>query len=227
MQRRIVIRAVPGGSRASEKGLDVSFAPEGTRYSWVAEDRPDQGDVAGARPDGGVADEQVTAHMTLTVGEAMRPAVGAAHADVGQGARVPAIGLHLPRARGVHGGEVWVGDDDLVPQRLEASPDPFAVGRGLDHDPRPGRPPSTAVKRSGSVRIRCSISSPPSPRIQDLALPLVDVDVNMVQDWPVLSAALTAGGLLWGHVGHHVKREASRFVPSTRALRRVQGGTGT
>jgi len=56
----------------------------------------------------------------------------------GQGAGVSAIGLHLPRARRAHGGEVRVGDDDLVPQRLETPRAPFAVGRGLDHDPRPG-----------------------------------------------------------------------------------------
>jgi hypothetical protein len=37
----------------------------------------------------------------------------------------------------------------------------------------------------------------------------------MVHGWPLLSAALTAGVLLWGRVGDHVKREASRFIPST------------
>jgi hypothetical protein len=37
----------------------------------------------------------------------------------------------------------------------------------------------------------------------------------MIHGWPLLSAALTAGVLLWGRVGHHVKREASRFIPST------------
>ena len=57
-------------------------------------------------------------------------------------ARVPrtaAIGLHLPRARRVHGGEVRIGDDGLMPQRLETPRDAFTVGRGLDDDP-PGPP---------------------------------------------------------------------------------------
>ncbi len=49
----------------------------------------------------------------------------------------------------------------------------------------------------------------------ELAFLLVDVDANMVHGWPLLSAALTAGVLLWGSVCHHVEREASRFIPST------------
>jgi hypothetical protein len=58
-----------------------------------------------------------------------------------------------------------------------------------------------------------------SPTLPDLAFPLVDVDANMIHGWPLLSAALTAGVLLWGRVGHHVKREASRFIPSTLCSR--------
>jgi hypothetical protein len=144
----------------------------------------------------------------------MRPAVGAEHAGLGQGARVPAIGLHLARARRVHGGEVRVGDDDLMPQRLETPRDPFAVGRGLDHDPRPG---SMAKHGREALWLR------PNPALDqftalgqdaDLAFPLVDVDAHMIHGWSLLTAALTAGVLLWGRVGHHVKREASRFIPS-------------
>jgi len=47
----------------------------------------------------------------------------------------------------------------------------------------------------------------------DLTFPLVDVDANMIHGWPLLAAALTAGVLLWGHVRHHVKREASGLHP--------------
>jgi hypothetical protein len=47
----------------------------------------------------------------------------------------------------------------------------------------------------------------------------VDVDANMVHGWPLLSAALTARVLLWGTICHHVKREASRFIPSILFLR--------
>jgi hypothetical protein len=77
-----------------------------------------------------------------------------------------------------------------------------------------GRPPRTAAKRAGSVRIRRSISYAPFGHETDLAFPLVDVDANMIHGWPLLTAAMTAGVLLWGRVGHHVKREASRFIPS-------------
>src|SRR5262249_15160049 len=48
----------------------------------------------------------------------------------------------------------------------------------------------------------------------DLTFPLGDVNANMVHGWPLLSAALTAGSLLWGSICHHVEREASRFITS-------------
>jgi hypothetical protein len=53
-----------------------------------------------------------------------------------------------------------------VAQPLQAARHPFGVGRGLEQHARPGRSPSTAAKRSGAVRIRSSISSPPSASIQ-------------------------------------------------------------
>ena len=39
--------------------------------------------------------------------------------------------------------------------------------------------------------------------------------------WPLLSAALTACGLLWGRICHHVEREVSRFIPSTLSTSQV------
>src|SRR4029077_16951443 len=48
----------------------------------------------------------------------------------------------------------------------------------------------------------------------DLAFLLVHVDANMVHGWPLPSAALTAR-CSCGALCHHVKREASRFIPST------------
>ena len=55
---------------------------------------------------------------------------------------------------------VYVGDDDLVPQRLVRPT--HCRSRRLDHDPAVGRPPSTAAKRSGSVGIRRSTSHSPA-----------------------------------------------------------------
>jgi hypothetical protein len=47
----------------------------------------------------------------------------------------------------------------------------------------------------------------------------------MIHGWPLLTAALTAGVLLWGRIGHHAKREASRFIPSMlRGLERNKLG---
>jgi len=93
--------------------------------------------------------------------------------------------------------------------------DPFAVGRGFDHDPR---------GRSIAEHCREALALGPDPLLDelapfgqdtDLAFPLVDVDANMIPGWPLLSAALTARSLLWGSVCHHVEREASRFIRST------------
>ncbi len=53
----------------------------------------------------------------------------------------------------------------------------------------------------------------------DLAFPLVDINANMVHVWPLPSCGVDRGVLLWSSVCHHVKREASRFIPSfLRAL---------
>ena len=67
----------------------------------------------------------------------MGRAVGPEQVGVGQGTRIAPIGLDPPRAGGVHGGEVGVGDNDLVTEALETTGNPFTVGRGLDQNPRP------------------------------------------------------------------------------------------
>src|SRR5262249_40081664 len=156
---------------------------------------------------------QAAAHVTRGVGEAMRGAVGPEHAGLGQGARVSAISLHLARARRVHGGEVRVGDHDVVSQRLETPRDPFTVGPRLDRDPRPGATPEQGREAFGLGPDPPLHQLAPLGQETDLAFPLVDVDANMIHGWPLLTAALTAGSLLWGSVCHHVEREASRFIP--------------
>jgi hypothetical protein len=75
--------------------------------------------------------------MARDVGEPMRWPIGPEHAGVHQRARIAAIGLDLPRAGRVHRGEVGVGDDHLVAEPPEAAGDPFAVGGGLERNPRP------------------------------------------------------------------------------------------
>jgi len=161
----------------------------GDAIAVLAEQGPDDRDVARAGPDEGVADHQAAAHMPLGIGEAMGGAVGPEQARLGQGARVPPVGLDLARPRRIHGCEVRVRDDDLVAERLQAAGDPFAVGRGLDHNP--GTCPSP---QHGVEALRLGPDAPLDDLTAlgedvDLAFPLVHVDANMVHGWPLLTAA--------------------------------------
>ena len=79
----------------------------------------------------------------------MRRAVGAEQAGVPQRAGVPAVGLHLAGARGVHGGEVGIGDDDLVAEGFKAARHPFAVGGGFQEDASPGPIPEHRCEALG------------------------------------------------------------------------------
>ncbi len=55
----------------------------------LADERPDQGDVPGARADEGVPHGQAPADVTLRIGRPMRRAVGPEQARFGQSAGVP------------------------------------------------------------------------------------------------------------------------------------------
>ena len=78
------------GQAADPRGEGLGTAG-GDAVPLLAEERPDERDVPGAGAHEGVADEQAAVHMTLNVGEAMRPAVGAEQTGVGQGARVSSV----------------------------------------------------------------------------------------------------------------------------------------
>jgi len=52
----------------------------------------------------------------------------------------------------------------------------------------------------------------------DLAFPLVHVIANMVHGRPLPSCGVGRGMLLWSSLCHHVKREASRFIPSVLSV---------
>jgi len=143
------------GADPREEGLGTAG---GNAVPVLAEQRPDQGDVAGARSDEGIADEQPPAHVTLSVRETMRPTVGAEDAGLGQGARVPAIGLHLARARGVHGAKFGSATTTSCPNASRhRATDSLPVEASITIRAC-GRPPSTAAKRSGSVRIQLAES---------------------------------------------------------------------
>ena len=149
----------------------------------------------------------------------MSGAVGPEQAGLGQGPGIPPIGLDLARARRIHGREVRVGDDDLVAERLQAAGDPFAVGRGLDHNPGAGPGPEHGVKA-----LRLGPDAPLDDLTAlgedvDLAFPFVHVDANMVHGWPLLSAALTAMALV-GQLMPPRQARGQPLHPST--LRRVR-----
>jgi len=178
------------------------------------------------RADEGVPDEQAAADMALGIRAPVRGAVGAEEAGFGEGPSVAAIGLDLPRAGGVHGGEVGVRDDHLVAQPLQAAGHPFALGGGLEQDPRPGPIPEHGGE---ALRLAAHPAFDQFASLRedaDLAFLQVDVHANMVHGWPLLSAALTACVLLWGSVRHHVEREASRFILSSLTISAAKSGGG-
>ena len=105
--------------------------------------------------------------MPLGIGEPMGGAVGPEQARLGQGTRIPPVGLDLARPGRIHGREVRVRDDDLVAERLQAAGHPFAVGRGLDHNPGAGPRPQHGVEalRLGPDAPLDDLASPPSARM--------------------------------------------------------------
>ncbi|MBK8172026.1 MAG: hypothetical protein IPK60_17005 [Sandaracinaceae bacterium] len=65
----------------------------------------------------------------------MRRAIRAKSTCIAQGTSVTLVGFHLATARRIHRRKVWVRDNDLVTERLDATSDPLAFGRGLHQDP--------------------------------------------------------------------------------------------
>src|SRR5262245_5224874 len=156
--------------------------------------------------------------MALDVGEPMRQPIGPEHVGVHQRAGIAAIGLDLPRPRRVHRGEVRVGDDHLVAKALETAGDPFAVGGGLEQDPR-----------SGARAEHCREALPLGPdtlldqfpavgQDADLAFPLVDVDANMVHGWPLPPAALTACSPCGALYATTSSGRPAAFIPSVMGV---------
>jgi hypothetical protein len=144
----------------------------------------------------------------------MGGAVGAEQARLGQGPGIASVGLDLARPGRIHGRKVRVGDDDLVAEGLETPGHPFAVGRRLDQDPGagPGAEHGREALRLGADALLDDLT--PLGEDVDLTFPLVHVDANMVHGWPLAFCGVDRGVVLWGNVCHHVKREASRFIPS-------------
>src|SRR5712691_3079753 len=184
-------QAARQGHRPDALGETLRTAGRHT-VALLAEQGPDDRDVARARVDQGVAHPEAAPHVALGIGEPMGGAVGAEQAGLGQGAGITPVGLDLARPRRIHGREVRVRNDDLVAEGLEAARHPLAVGRGLDQDPGAG-----PVPEHGGETLALGADAPLDDLTGlgeevDLAFPLVDIDANMVHGWPLPSAALTA-----------------------------------
>jgi hypothetical protein len=166
----------------------------------------------------GVPDPEATAHVALGIGEAMGGAVGAEQARLRQGPGIAPVGLDLAGAGRIHGGEVRVGDDDLVAEGLEAPGHPFAVGRGLDHNPGTGPGPQHGVEALGLGPEALFNHFAPLGEDVNLAFPLVHVDANMIHSWLASSrsAALTAGCSCGAVYATTSSGRPAGFIPSTR-----------
>ena len=93
-----------GQGQALDTLDNVLRAAGGHAVAVLPEQGADDGDVARARPDEGVAHHQPAPDVALGIGEAMGGAVGAEPAGLGQGAGIAPVGLDLAGAGGIHGG---------------------------------------------------------------------------------------------------------------------------
>src|SRR5438105_256750 len=116
----------PRGEATGDAALDAAAFP--------TSQRADQRDVLGARPDERLAHGQVCADIALLVRRSMCRTISTKTASLAERAGVAPVGFYLLAAAGVHGREVRVGDDDLMPESFETAGDPFALGRRLDED---------------------------------------------------------------------------------------------
>jgi hypothetical protein len=119
--------------------------------------------------------------MPLGIGEPMGGAIGPEQARLGQGARIPSVGLHLARPGRIHRREVRVRDDDLVAERLQAAGHPFTMVEASVTIQARGRVPSTA----SSARL-----GPDAP-LDDLTTLGEDVDLafRLCTSMPIWSMA--------------------------------------
>jgi len=99
-------------------------------------------------------------------------------------------------------------------RRVSPRPSPFTIGRGLDHNPGVGPDPEHGREALGLGADELFDDLASLGEDVDLAIPLVHADANMVYSWPLPLCGANREMLLRGRVCHHVKREASRFIPS-------------
>ena len=136
-------------------------ATGGHAVALLAEERPDQRDVPGAGADDRVTYDQAAPHVTLGIRQPGRGALGTQASSNARASRGSVVTLRVRVAyMGAKlGSATMTSWPSPSKQRATHSLSVEASIRIRAW----GRWPSTAAKRSGSVRIRCSISSPPRP----------------------------------------------------------------
>ena len=161
----------------------------------------------------------------------MGGAVGAKQARLRESSGIASVGLYLARPRRIHGGEVRIRA--IITSWPRASrhraTHSLSVEASISRRAR-GRVPSTAEKRAGSVRIRCSTTHPPRQGYRS-GFPSC---ARRCQYGPWLapfSCACERVIFLWDTLCHHVEWGVSRFIPSIllpspSARRRFAGGSG-
>src|SRR5262249_11174138 len=115
----------------------------------------------------------------------MRAPVGAQPARIRQRTRIAPIRLHPPTPGRVHRGEIRIRHDHLVAQGLQRLRDPFALSRCLKHHPRAIQS-VTERREPFPPRTHAALQEhlPVFIDDTDLALPLMDVDPDVLHGWP-------------------------------------------
>src|SRR5262245_29956561 len=131
-------RRRPGRGRAITPLRKPLRAARGHRPAVLPQQLADERDVARPSPHQRIPDGEAGPDMALGIGEPVRGAVGPQPTGLGQGAGVAAVGLHLARASGIHGGEVRVGKEALLARPFKP-PGPHPPPRRAPDRARAGR----------------------------------------------------------------------------------------
>jgi hypothetical protein len=163
---------------------------------------PDERDIARARPDKGVPDQQAAPHVPLGVGEPMGRAVGTEQARLRQGPASRRSVFTLRVRVAYIGAKFGSATMTWWPSASRQRANPFAVGRGFDHNPGTGPGPE-----HGGEALRLGAN----PLLDDLTP--IGEDVDQYGPWRASPlCGVDRAVLLSGSSCHHVKREASRFI---------------
>ena len=166
-------------------GAEPVGIPRPHPQALTADQRTDERDGPAAGPHQQVADAELPPHLALFGRHAMGRTIGADPAGLGQHPGIAPIGLHPAAPLGIHGRVVGIRHDDVVPTALKRLGHPFAFRGRLEQHRRPwsrGEHGGEAVPRALDAPLEDFALGRQNT---DLTFPLVDVDANMLHDWPL------------------------------------------